>query len=321
VLAFAAAMCALAANPPSDLQRGTELFEQYKYAEARAAFAKARNAPNLTRADLLDLLEMTGVAAAQQRQPEAAQNALIELITLDPDHKLKNDYAPRVMTPFFEARRIVGERGALQATSSAEMQGERVERITVSVIKDPMRYVRTVRFHLQTDSGWTTTSAPFASATFDVKQPEARWWAELLGNKDAQLFLLGTADAPRVDAAPKPVAEVAEVTPPPPAPEPPVQVEQPSGGGGGGVRSASYVIGAVALLAAGAGGFFGWRASADYAHVTNAQNNGGVLALTEHDAYAFVSAGQQSAMVANGLFITAGALAVTALLMWLLGAP
>ena len=318
MLAQAAALLLLAGAPVSDLQRGAELFDQYKYAEARAAFAKALKAPNLKRGELLDLLEMTGVAAAQQRQVDAAQAAFIELLTLDPDHKLKADYAPRVMTPFLEARRIVGEKGALEASASPVFAPDRVDSITLSVTKDPLQKVRSVRFHLWVAGAWTTVSAPVAAAAFDVKQPEAKWWAELLGEKDAQLLLLGTAEEPRVTAAPKPAApEPVAVA----APLAAVQVEgRPASSSGGGVRTASYGVAAAAVLAAGAGAFFGVRANNDYAQITGAQMNGsGVLSITEHDANVFESAGRSSALAANSLFIGAGVLAVAAVLMWILG--
>ncbi len=102
------------AAPNADLQRGIDLFEQYKYAEARATLAKARTHRGLTRAELLKVLELIGVSAAQQRQPDAAEAVFTELLTLDPEHKLENDYAPRVMTPYYEAKRVVGERGVLE---------------------------------------------------------------------------------------------------------------------------------------------------------------------------------------------------------------
>jgi hypothetical protein len=321
VLAQAAALLLLAGGPVSDLQRGAELFDQYKYAEARAAFAKALKAPNLKRGDLLDLLEMMGVAAAQQRQVDAAQTAFIELLTLDPEHKLKNDYAPRVMTPFLEARRIVGEKGALEAQASPVFGPDRVDSITISVTKDPLQKVRSVRFHLLVGSRWTAVSAPLAAATFDVKQPEAKWWAELLGERDAQLVVLGTADAPRLEAAPKPApAEPVAVAAPPAA----VQLEShpSSSSSGGGLRTASYAVLAVAVLAGGAGAFFGVRANNDYAQITGAQkDSAGVLLISEHDANVFESAGHTSALAANSLFIGAGVLAVAAVLMWILGAP
>jgi hypothetical protein len=306
-----------------DLQRGAELFDQYKYAEARAAFTKARAAGNFTRTELLDLLEMTGVAAAQQRQLDAAQSAFIELLTLDPEHKLKNDYAPRVMTPFYEARRIVGEKGALDVSASAKASVGAVEVITISVAKDPLKQVRSVRFHLKSGEKWTTSSAPPSAASFPVSGAEVTWWAELVGDKETQLVLLGTSDAPRVETAPKPAPVAAAPAPiivsePPPTPPPSLEAKS----GGGAVRSLSYAVVALAVVAGGVGGYFGWRANNDYAQISGASmNSAGVLSITEHDAYVFAAHGQQSAAIANTLFISAGALALAAVLMWIVGGP
>jgi hypothetical protein len=313
----------LAAGATKDFQRGSELFDQFKYAEARSAFTKARAAGNFTRAELLDLLEMTGVAAAQQRQIEAAQNAFVELLTLDPEHKLKNDYAPRVMTPFYEAKRIVGERGALDASASAKATVGNVEAITISVAKDPLKQVRSVRFHLKSAEKWTTASAPPQTATFPVSGPEVTWWAELVGDKETQLVLLGTADAPRTETAPSPAPVAATPAPsvvsePPPMPPPVVEAKS----GGGGVRTLSYAVLALAVAAGGVGGYFGWRSGNDYNQINGASmNSAGVLSITEHDAYVFAAHGQQSAAIANTLFISAGALALAGVLMWILGGP
>jgi hypothetical protein len=313
----------LTSGASKDLQRGTELFDQFKYAEARSAFTKARAAGNFTRAELLDLLEMTGVAAAQQRQIEAAQNAFTELLTLDPEHKLKNDYAPRVMTPFYEAKRIVGERGALDASASAKASVGNVEAITISIAKDPLKQVRSVRFHLKSGEKWTMASAPPQTATFPVSGSEVTWWAELVGDKDTQLALLGTADAPRTEAAPKPAPVATAPAPiivsePPPMPPPSVEAKS----GGGGVRAVSYVVLALAVASAGVGGYFGWRSNNDYSQINGASmNSAGVLSITEHDAYVFAAHGQQSAAIANTLFISAGALALAGVLMWIFGGP
>src|SRR4051812_3047044 len=103
---------ALAPSENADFKRGNELFAKYKYTEARAAMAKARAAKGLDRATLLRILEVEGVSAAQQRKSAPAEAAFRELIVLDPDHVLEAEYAPRVMTPFFEARQATLEAGA-----------------------------------------------------------------------------------------------------------------------------------------------------------------------------------------------------------------
>src|SRR4051812_45956218 len=134
----------------AELKKGEELFSQYKYPEARAAMAKARLVKGLDRASLLRILEVQGISAAQQRQAAPAQSAFKELLYLAPEHQLDAEYAPRVMTPYFEAKRLVTESGgALELRPSpAQTSRDRVETIGVAV-SDPLAMGKSVRFHLK----------------------------------------------------------------------------------------------------------------------------------------------------------------------------
>ena len=58
----------LTAADSKELKKGEELFAAYKWAEARTALAKARaGTKGLSREQLLRILELTGIAAAQRR--------------------------------------------------------------------------------------------------------------------------------------------------------------------------------------------------------------------------------------------------------------
>jgi len=303
----------LAVNP--ELERAEKLFEQFKYAEARAAAARAKVAPGLDRPSLLRVLELQGVAAGQLRQSAAAEAAFRELLVLDSSHQLQAEYAPRVTTPFLSARGWVGANGALEMESEVTLAGLLIERLVLKV-KDPLKLVRRARLHVEENGAWHEEDAALSQgiAQWPVSRAEVRFWVELLGDNGAQLLLLGSPDAPRLEAGPRPISLV------PPPPPPPV-METAVGRAPSAVRTASYFVVGAGVIAAGVGVVFGYRSSAAFGQVEGAtkDSTGRVTSLTERDATALLSSGRELAIVANALFISAGALGLSGVLMWVLG--
>ena len=313
---------ALAPADNADFKRGNELFAQYKYPEARAAMAKARGVKGLTRGMLLRILEVQAVAAAQQRQTAAAQAAFRELLVLDPDHTLEAEYAPRVMTPFFEAHQAAQESGALEFKAGpVETSKDKVETVSVVLARDPLKQARGVRFHLKAGGEeWRTTDVALkdGQAVLVVGAPEVSWWAEALGDNECQLQLVGAEAAPRVERPPPPlvIAPPVEVAPPPP------QVVAPAPSGAP-VRAVSYGVLGAALVAGGVGAYFAFQSNSALAQIDYAARNssGTITGLTEKAANDLNNSGKQNALIGNGLFIGAGALAVGGALIWWFGAP
>ncbi len=321
-LLSAALVAAVLAAPNADLKKAEEQFAQFKYAEARASLAKARAAKGLERPTLLRILELQGIAAGQLRQAAQAEAAFRELLVLDPGHKLEQEYAPRVMTPFMEAGGFATEKGALELRAGpAVSTADSVESVAVEVAKDPLSMARGVRFHVQGPGGaWRTVDAALkdGKATLGTRAPEVRWWAELLGDNEAQLALVGSEAAPQVDRPPAPVAAAL----PPPVKPPPVDVPAVTSRSSP-LRPVSFAVLGGALVAGGLGGFFGWRSSDAFGQLNRAlsASTGTVTGLTERQAYELNASGKQNATIANALFISAGALAVGGVVLWWLGAP
>ena len=313
MLALACALLVTAADS-KELKKGEELFSAFKWAEARAALAEARaKAKGLSREQLLRILELSGVAASQQRQVDAAQTAFMELLVLAPEHQLEAEYAPRVMTPFYEAKRLAQEKGALTVAVEPTTAGTRVESLTVRVTNDPLGHTRSVRFHV----GGADSVVPLqgGAASVAVGSAEVSWSAELLGDNEAEVYRL----EPRVDRPPPPVVAA---PPPTPAPAPAITAPPPAAPAKrGGLRAVSYVAFALALAAGGTGGYFGWRSGDAFGRLDRALPDGGglVTSITERDAYALQADGRSSALIANSLYIGAGVLAVAALVLFLVG--
>jgi hypothetical protein len=317
-----AMLLVLAAAPDADFKLGNDYFAQYKYAEARASMAKAKAKPGLDRAKLLRILEVQAIAAGQMRQGEAARDAFRELLLIDPEHKLGAEYAPRVTTPFFEARQGVLDTGALSFVPAPPAVADgKITAIGV-VVKDPASLAKSVRFHVGEKTAAFKVPED-GSVTLQVDGGElVSWWAELLGENTSQLQLIGSAKVPRVEKAPeKPIA-------PPPAP--PLEAAGPSitqpastPAVASPLRGIGIAAWGVAAASAAAGAIFAVSSSADFSKIDRATRDqqGIITGLTEKDAYALSASGGQKATIANSLFIGAGVLAAGGLVLFLVGAP
>ncbi len=305
-----AVVLATMAAPP-ELATAETAMSKYKYADALAALKKARVAKGLDRPSLLRILELQGIAAGQQRQSAQAIAAFTELLTLDPTHKLDGDFAPRVTTPFLEAGQTVTEQGALEPKPAPpSIAGRKVAGLTLEIPRDPLKQVRSVVFHFNAGAGWQSQSAvpSGGKATIALDAAEVSWWAELMGDNDAHLVLVGSEQAP-----------IAAAPPPPP------EVVKPAAAGLPPLRIVSFVAGGLGLAAAGTGLFFGARSSSTLQALTAARAQkdaaGNVIGVTERDALARGTQAASDGTIANALFLTAGTLVATGVVLFILGAP
>jgi hypothetical protein len=321
-LAFGLALIVLAQAPSNpDFKRAESLAAEYKYADARVALQKARYTKGLDRPTLLAIMELTGIVYAQLKQADKAQAAFRELLVLDPDHKLQGDFAPKVMQPFTEAQKQVKESGGLELDSAVATADGKIDTLTVKVKKDPLGLGEQLRFHVQGANGnWRAVTLPLSDyqAVLPLGGYEATWWAELLGANDVQLMLVGSESAPKVERLKPPeAAKPAEVAA---APETKIiRVGQSQGP----LRPISYVLLGSALAAAGGGLYMGIRSNEAFSKIDKAAHDdqGRVTGLSEREAYQLAQQGQEQATIANVLFISAGALAATGIVLWIVGMP
>ncbi|MFT3712256.1 MAG: hypothetical protein QM817_31815 [Archangium sp.] len=320
---FVCVVAATLAVAPPELKNAEGLMAKYKYAEAQAQLKKARAAKGLDRASLLRILELQGIAAGQQRQAGPATQAFSELLTLDPGHKLAEEFAPRVMTPFFEAGQAVNEAGALELKAAAvSASNGRLTALNVEVPKDALKLVRSLVFHISINAPWSTRTVPLegGKASTPVDATEVQWWAELLGENDAQLVVLGSESNPLVATPPAPMVSATAPPPLPPSAEP---VVTKSASSGGAVRTASFFVMGGAVVAAGVGAFFGVRSSTALGSITGAtrDDQGRITSLTEREAAARGAQAASDGLIANILFVSAGVVAAAGIVMFIVGGP
>ncbi|SEU19071.1 hypothetical protein [Stigmatella erecta] len=307
--------------PNAELPRARRLLESLRYAEAARALDAARAQLGNDRDTLLDILELQGVVAAMLQQPAKARAAFQTLLVLAPDRQLKGDYAPRVVTPFFEAKAWVTDQQAvlrLEAVPPAA-GATSVESLSVRTPVDPLKLGRTVRFHLnENGTTWRHQTSPLqeGQASVAVKGPQVRWWVELLDERQAVLSTLGSATVPLTASPPLPPAFTPKASR---AEETPALEKAPSSPW----RRAAYVCLGVAVGSGAAGGYFGLRSRHARADVEGAAVNeqGLTTGLTQREAYALDDRARSNARLANILFGVAGATALAGGTFWVLGAP
>jgi hypothetical protein len=304
------------ANP--DLARASALLEELRYAEASKALEAARALPGNSRETLLQILELQGVVAVILQQPAKARAAFQTLAVLAPDHQLMGDYAPRVVTPFFEAKGWVEDQAvALQVQASAAKTEKFVEGVGVEVKPDVLKLGRAVRFHLRADGApWREETLPLEEgrALLAVKGERVQWWAELLDERQAVLALAGSETTPLNELSPR----LEALTRAPKAP-----TDSSKGAFSTPMRMASYALMAVAVGTGAAGGYFGLQSRSARAEVENAtvDDRGVTIGLTQREALELDQKARSSARLANILFGVAGASAIASGTLFVLGKP
>ncbi len=323
-LVVVAAGPALAA-PNAKLAEAKRLVDDLELEAAAKALDAAAAVAGNDRATMLDLYELQGVVHGTQGKTDKAREAFKALLVLDPEHKLSGNQPPRVRTPFYEAKDWAARNGPLALDADVQKTGAVVDAITLKVKGDGLRLAKAVAFHLDLSGKPRFETARLdasGKATVKVGAAGVKWWAELLGEKDAVLVHLGTAAAPR-DEAPKvavapPVDPLKDVPPPPP---PPPEVAQPAGGAW--MRPTGIGLLAAGGVALGVGALMGLQANDAHNKVKNAARdaNNNIIGITQREAAQLDAAERSNATVANVLFGTAAALAGTGLAFVILGGP
>lgn len=226
-LAFAAEVDAKAA---ALLDKAEAAMRDLEYGEALKSIEAARKESNNSRATMLRVYELQGVTLATLGQDAKALKAFQSLLTLSPDFRLNGKHPPKVTTVFFEARGWIDNKKGLSARGGGSvMTPGSVKEVKVEVTNDPLKLAKEVRFHFTLDGkpkdvdvaipqGGTTVTAP-------VNAPKVSWWAELLGEKDAVLLSIGSAEKPWNEVAPDAPAPVAVKPADPPKPVDPPKTD------------------------------------------------------------------------------------------------
>jgi hypothetical protein len=175
------------------------------YPAALKALKRAAEQLNLTRAEVLELYELEGLVSGSLGHAAEAKAAFVRRLVLDPTFTLQGRPAPRVTTPFFEAKRQVTEDGALALSLGAPaVEGAFVRRVRVALWKDFLGWVASLRVHVREDgAAWREVELAPPAGEVAVAAAHVELWAEARSKEGWSLVLLGSESRPeRVDAPP-----------------------------------------------------------------------------------------------------------------------
>ena len=297
----------------SHLEEGERALDALDYERAQTEFNQARREPNLSHASLLRLLEHHGQVAAILGHRDAAIADFRELLNLDPNHTAPEAWAPKVKTPFFEAKSWQVDHPSLQLKASTPtLASGQVTELRFELASDPLSLSRTLRVHVVGSAAPidVPVTAPGSFGATTVPPASVAYWAELLDEHGASLIQVGDEahlELAGAAGAPGPVASLnGSVTPDDGSVLPVVGLSI------AGVGVAAGVVGAV----------FGLKVQSDQNELTSAQrsSNGTITSLTRAQAIQHDSQSRSDATLANVMFVAGGVAVATGVGLWVKGA-
>jgi hypothetical protein len=210
------AMGAFHAAAAEPLNAAAAEVKALKYKDAARSLAKAEAQQGLSAEQVKQLYELKGIVAGTLNDEAGARAAFTRLLVLAPTFRLNGRYAPRVTTPFYDAKSWVAENGAITVERGAPTAAAgKLTSIPVRVSGDALTLVTQVVVHLREPKGpWTTVALGPAGGAVPVSASRVELWVELRGARDWVLRTEGTEAAPLVMEAPA----VLVAAPPPPPP-------------------------------------------------------------------------------------------------------
>ncbi len=159
VLAVLFASASMAGNPKLEAVR--EQVSALKYPQAARTLDELRQTDGLSRTEALEFFTLEGLVKGALNDGDAAKAAFTRALLIDPELKLPGKVAPRVSTPFLEAKSWVKEHGGLELSTSALSRfSDEGWSLDVSPLKDALSLVTDVRFDLDEDGAQRTVVTP-----------------------------------------------------------------------------------------------------------------------------------------------------------------
>lgn len=166
------------AKADADVETGCALVNRGEFRDALAAFGRAEASSDLSRDDLVRLLECRALARFATRNLDALEEDLVRLVSLDPGYALSDDFGPEVhqMIDRVRARGVA----ALAVTVDVERRDGRI-RVAARLDGDEGDLVREVRVRARVGRGaWRT----------------GRDEVEIVGGRDATIAYVASAIGP-----------------------------------------------------------------------------------------------------------------------------
>jgi hypothetical protein len=328
---------AAAQTAQENLKKARTLVGQNKFAPGLKLVDKAIAEAGNDLETTLELLELQGVCNAALKKAGPAKLAFQKLMSLSPAYNMNRRGPPAVLKIYAEAKASAEALAILPA--APDMTTGKISEIAVEVKADPHKLAKTVIFNYRVGGAkWKVRAVPAALGRVPAKVDavdKVEWYATVLGANDAEISRIRNVDAPITHTYQAPSAPVRE--PPPVVADAPVRVGEPqltpadrhsdlevidSGSRRAGwVAPVSVTLIVAGAAAAGIGTYFGLQSSSarrQFATATGASMDI-VLGTTRQRALELDSQARNGGLIANTLWISAGALVLTGVLVALFG--
>jgi hypothetical protein len=326
-----------------ELEKAQKLMGAKKYDAALKSLESAAKKSGLDRDSYLTILELKGLAEAQSGKDKLSEATFKQLLSIDPKRSLVGKYSGKPMVAIGAAQTYVLNNGALEAVAlEPTTEGGMVKQLNVAVKNDGLSLAKMVRFHVRGDSGvWKASESPIlnAAASTAASGASVDYWVEVLGDKNAQLLLLGIPTKPvKAVAAPEkpiqvavkePVKEVVVESVKTDVPKAAMKIDEATtkideakvvvsdeSKASSPIRPIGYGLMAAGVVAVGVGAYFGITANGARESIKADLAAG---SATQQQLYDRDQQAISSSTIANVLFAAGGALAVTGGVLWFVG--
>jgi hypothetical protein len=350
VLLLILATAAGAQTAQDQLKKARTLAATNKFAPALKLVDKAMVEPGNDLETTIELLELSGVCNAGLKKAAPAKLAFQKLLSLAPSYVL-NRKGPAVVMAAFADAKATAQPMNIQPTAP-DMSAGKINDVAVEVSADPFKLAKTVLFNYRAVGGkWHTRAVPVTMGRVAAKvdgTDKVEWYATVLGPNDAEILRIRNVDAPITHtyrapaprAAPEPVKAAepakaadaprrADPTPstaqpsaaltPDPVKEPPLEVVERGPHPKGWVSPLAWTTVGAGVVAGGVGTYFGIQSRNVRSRFATSTATDPVVGLTRARALELDSQVQSNAAIANTLWVTAGVLVATGVLIRLLG--
>lgn len=292
-------------GPPTNthLERAEAAIDSLDYDAAEGALTAALEVEGNRRTTLLRILELQGTVAAFRGDSARAMDRFRLLQVIAREHRLPEGLPPRVRTPYYEARAAAERLGPLWIERVPE-DPTGPAKIAIDVGPDPLGLIRRLEVYIEDPAtGVRREEAKPPLTRFERPAPAAgiRFWARVIGERDAELLTLGDRETPLlVRPAAAPALAVAAGPP---------------------WRTLTYGSAALAAATAGVGAYFGYRSASSAEQIRTAERglDGAIVSMTQREAARLDQSSRSDALVANVLLGAAVAATGAAATFYFLG--
>ncbi|HVH44354.1 MAG TPA: hypothetical protein VM925_18505 [Labilithrix sp.] len=203
---------------PADVETAEQLYAKLDYDKANDVAERVTKQRNLSHDQLVRSYRVLAVTNAILDKEEAARDAFLHLLVLEPDYAVDSNLGPKVSTPFVEARgrfRSLPAKPGIAVIANVRTDGGQLRVAT----RDPTRIVKKVMvgYRWSAPGDYAVSESSASETTVEVAAaPPGRtrldFYAVALDERDSTVFEAGSPQLPRSAFAEPPPKATATVT-------------------------------------------------------------------------------------------------------------